>query len=73
MMSSYITDWGIDSLQNTKKYYVDALVKEESLSKPLHSFIDAQTDFTKTAFKSVDLFVKALGESAQSFTKGGLK
>jgi len=70
MMSSYITNWGIDTLQNTKKYCVDTLIKEESLAEPLHSFIDAQTDFAKSVVKAGESFTESLNNSIQSLVKG---
>ena len=53
MMNNYATDWAIDSIQNTKKYYVKTLVQDTALAAPMNSFIDAQTLYTKSVVKSI--------------------
>jgi hypothetical protein len=35
----------IDTIQETKSYYTDAIVKEEVLNKACHDFIKSQTEF----------------------------
>lgn len=43
----------IDTVQNTKSFWVDTLVKEETIQKPLQDFITAQTTFTKEAVRTI--------------------
>ena len=69
MFSTYLTDWGIDTLQNTKKYYVDTFVKDRALSEPMNSFIEAQTTFAKKALKSVEQLTQGLGEHMSKMPK----
>lgn len=63
MMNNYAMNWGIDTLQNQKKYYVDTFVKDEALAAPMKSYIDIQTDYAKDTLKSVDEFTQAMGKT----------
>jgi hypothetical protein len=67
--NTYAAHWGIDTLQNAKKYYVKALVPDEALAEPLNSFIDAQTTFAKNVVKSMDQFGNALSKSTSNWLK----
>jgi hypothetical protein len=40
----------VDTIQSSKKMFVDTFVKHEGLAKSLTEFVDAQTDYTKQAF-----------------------
>ena len=44
----------IDTVQNSKKSFVNAFVTEEKIRKPLTAFVDAQTVFTKQICKSFE-------------------
>lgn len=61
-MNEYMTNMWIDAIQNAKKTWVDTWVKDETMNKPLHGFIEAQTEFTKTAAKQTNEFANATGE-----------
>lgn len=39
----------VDTIQSSKKMFVDTFVKHEGLAKSLNEFVDAQTDYTKQA------------------------
>lgn len=69
MINTYAAHWGIDTLQNAKKYYVKTMVHDEALAAPLNSFIDAQTDFAKSVVKSVDQFTTAFSKSTADWLK----
>jgi hypothetical protein len=69
MINTYAAHWGIDTLQNAKKYYVKTMVHDDTLSAPLYSFIDAQTDFAKSVVKSVDQFSNAVTKSTANWLK----
>lgn len=56
-MQQYITHLFIDTVQNTKSFWVDKLVKEESIRKPLQDFITAQTIFTKEAARTITEYI----------------
>ena len=46
----------VDTIQTSKKIFVDTFVKHEGLAKSLNEFVDTQTDYTQQAF---DASVKA--------------
>ena len=68
-MNDYIANFWIDSIQNAKKTFVDAWIKEESMSKPLNDFVDAQTAFTKVIVKTSNDFANATGEAVAKMVK----
>jgi hypothetical protein len=68
-MNEYMTNLWIDTIQNAKKTFVDTWVKDEKVSKPLHEFIVAQTEFTKIAMKSVNAYANAAGEAMAKVMK----
>jgi hypothetical protein len=43
----YTPEFFIDSFQNTKKAFTDAVIKDATLNKAAHAYIDAQTAFAK--------------------------
>ena len=49
MIKTYINT-AIDTIQTSKKMFVDTFVKHEALAKSLNEFVDTQTDYTKKAF-----------------------
>jgi hypothetical protein len=51
----------IDTIQETKSYYTDEIVKDEVLNKACHDFIKSQTEFAymlKNNFVNVSKFPK---------------
>jgi len=68
-MNDYMVNIWIDSIQNAKKSFVDAWIKEESMSAPLNTFVDAQTAFTKVMIKSYTDFANATGETVSKMVK----
>jgi len=48
----YTVDQTIDSIQNSKKQFVNSVVKNEAIAKSLNEFVDAQTAYTKSAVKA---------------------
>ena len=59
----------IDTVQNSKKMFVNNFVTEEKVRKPLTAFVDAQTAFTKQIFKSFEDVTKYVTEEAQKASK----
>jgi hypothetical protein len=59
----------IDTVQNSKKSFVNAFITEEKVRKPLTAFVDAQTAFTKQIFKSFEDVSKYAKEEAEKVTK----
>lgn len=49
MIKTYINT-AIDTIQTSKKMFVDTFVKHEALAKSFNEFVDTQTDYTKKAF-----------------------
>jgi hypothetical protein len=62
-MNEYMTNMWIDTIQNAKTSWVNTWVKDKEISKPLHDFIAAQTQFTKIAMKSIAAYSNATGEA----------
>jgi hypothetical protein len=48
----FAADRFIDSVQDSKKYFVSTFVTEDQLKKPLFDFIEAQRHFTKVMVKT---------------------
>jgi hypothetical protein len=46
------TDEFIDTVQNAKKTMVKTFVQNETIAKSLNAFVDAQSSYTKDAFKA---------------------
>lgn len=59
----------IDTVQNSKKYFVNTFVTEEKVRKPLNAFVDAQTSFTKQIFKSFEDVSKYITDETQKVSK----
>ena len=55
----------VDTIQASKKMFVDTVVKHEGLAKSLNEFVDAQTVYTKEAF---DVSVKTGSEVFKTLT-----
>ena len=55
MIKTYINT-AIDTIQTSKKMFVDTFVKHDGLAKSFNDFVDAQTDYTKQA---IDVSIKA--------------
>jgi hypothetical protein len=49
----------IDTVQNYKKQFVTTYVTDKTTREALVKFVDAQTDFTKQSFKTVETISKA--------------
>ena len=45
----------VDTIQTSKKMFVDTFVKHEGLAKSFNEFVDAQTNYTKEA---IDVSIK---------------
>jgi hypothetical protein len=60
--NEYMTNMWIDMVQNAKRTWVDALIKDEAMSKPLNDFIKTQTEYTKDVMKQTTAFANAVGE-----------
>lgn len=50
----------IDTVQGAKKTVVKTFVPNETLAKSLNSFVDAQTEYTKDAYKATASVVAAM-------------
>lgn len=50
-MIKLLIDNTVDSIQVSKKMFVDTFVKHEGLSKTMNEFVDAQTEYTKKAIE----------------------
>jgi len=68
-MNEYMTNMWIDMIQSAKKTWIDTWVKDETMSKPMHAFVAAQTEFTKEAMKQSLLIANSAGEMFTKVTK----
>lgn len=59
----------IDTIQNSKKSFVNAFITEEKVRKPLTAFVDAQTVFTKQIAKSFQDLATFATDEAQKVSK----
>ena len=73
-------DATIDAVQTGKKQFVNTFVTNQSIKDTLVNFVDAQTEYTKAAFKAgtetatnlAKEMTKSLGEAAKfDYTKFG--
>jgi len=48
-MMKLLVDNTVDTIQTSKKIFVDTFVKHEGLAKNMNDFVDAQTEYTKKA------------------------
>ena len=48
----FIADTAIDTIQDAKTSFIKTFVKDESLAKPLNSFVEAQRSFAKQLAKT---------------------
>ena len=59
----FTTDAIIDTVQTGKKQFVKTFVTNEAVATAMNSFVDAQADYTKKAFKvGVDTFTTLSSE-----------
>jgi hypothetical protein len=69
----FATDTFIDTVQNSKKYFVSTFITDEKVRKPLNAFVDAQTAFTKQIFKSYTEVSKYITDEATSAVQKAAK
>lgn len=55
-MFKTLINTAVDTIQTSKKMFVDTVIKHEGLAKSLNEFVDTQTDYTKQA---IDASIKA--------------
>jgi hypothetical protein len=53
---------GVDAIQTAKKTFVGAVVQNEQLKNILNSFVDAQTEYTKSAIDAGMKMSAGIGE-----------
>jgi len=65
----------VDTIQNSKKTFVDTFVSDDEVKKTLNTFVDAQTKYTKAAVDAGSSAMISLGYTfvskkfLESFTK----
>ena len=69
----FLIDSTIDTIQTTKKTFVNTFVLNKDVAAALNDFVDAQSEYTKKAVKAgTDTMTTLIGEAtktAQSATK----
>lgn len=53
----FTADMFIDTVQNSKKYFVNTFVTDKEMNKTLNSLVDKQTEFTKEVVKANEKLV----------------
>ena len=62
----------IDTIQNSKKFFVNSFITDEKVRKPLNAFVDAQTAFTKQIVKSNEEVTAYVKEEATNLYQKGI-
>lgn len=57
----------IDTVQGAKTQFVKTFVTNEAVAKPLNTYIDAQTSFTKKVAAEANSFFTTVGTAVYSF------
>ena len=69
----FLIDSTIDTIQTSKKTFVNTFVQNKDVAAALNDFVDAQSEYTKKAVKAgTDTMTTLIGEAtktAQSTTK----
>lgn len=68
---TFFADTAIDAVQDAKTTFVKTFVKDESLAKPLHNFVEAQRTFAKQIAKSTFDAGTALFDASQKLVYPG--
>lgn len=56
----------IDTVQNSKKYFVNTFVTDKEMNKTLNSLVDKQTEFTKEVVKANEKLVALMTKPFQA-------
>lgn len=65
----FTTDFFIDTVQSSKKTFVNTFVQHETAKKAMTDFIDSQTAYTKAAAKAaMDIGTTMTSEAVKQFT-----
>ena len=59
----------VDTIQNSKKQFVETFVKQEDVRDSLNEFIDAQTEYTKTVVDTATKLTKTVSDEATKLVK----
>jgi len=59
----------VDTIQNSKKQFVETFVKQENIRDSLNEFIDAQTKYTKTVVDTANTITKTVSDEATKMVK----
>ena len=59
----------VDTIQNSKKQFVETFVKQEDMRNSLNEFIDAQTKYTKTVVDTATKLTKTVSDEATKLVK----
>jgi hypothetical protein len=54
----FAVDTIIDSIQSSKKMFVNTFVTDKNTKEALNSFVDSQTEFTKQMWKTSEVVAK---------------
>jgi hypothetical protein len=64
----FTANFYIDTIQNSEKQFVNAVVQHEGVKKALNEFVDNQTVYTKSAVNATyEVSLRILEESTKAF------
>lgn len=59
----------IDTVQGSKKYFVNTFIADKEIQKPLNAFVDTQTAFVKQIVKTNQELATITFNSLEKFAK----
>lgn len=66
----FTIDTTVDAVQNSKKQMINTFVTNENVKEALNNFVDAQSEYTKAAFKAgQDTFTTVAQEITKSLSE----
>lgn len=72
-MFAYYINQTVDAVQTAKKNWVNSTVFDTDLAKHMHSFVDAQTEYTKAAVNNFQSWGMSVAGYATGKTQSALK
>lgn len=69
----FSVDTFIDSVQSTKKYFVNNFIKDENVQRALNAFVETQTMFVKQIFRTNDVVFRSSMDYVKNLTKNDQK
>lgn len=65
-INMFTADMFIDTVQNSKKFFVNTFITDKEMNKTLNSLVDKQTEFTKEVVKANEKLVACMTKPFQA-------